>query len=125
MVKPPILLNVLGIPPALFLSDAIIVFNELKVGNFPALFVEVCRPSKDGFWKGMDIKLFLLHEKRDEESVLIYNHCAATAEAFNDGNIVPTHTLEVEVLFRFARDSHHDCPWGTLVDNAKVSIVTS
>lgn len=86
MVEPAVFLDVLGVAAAFFFSDAIVVFFELEMGNLPGVFVEVCRPAENRFWKWMNVDVVFRHDKGDEESVFVDDDGASAAKSLDHGD---------------------------------------
>jgi len=95
VVEPTIFFDVLGVAATFQGPDCIIIFNELKGRNFPAIEVELFTPPKDGFREWMDIECGFGQDKGDEERIFINKDCAASTESFIDGDIVSSHSRKI------------------------------
>lgn len=71
----------------------------------------------------MHIEMIFGHNERDEESIFINNDGASAAKPFDHRNILFLHRIEIKKAFWLARDSHHNGTRGSLIDDAKTSVV--
>jgi hypothetical protein len=123
VVEPSVFFDVLGVAATLLFPDAIVIFLQVEVGDFPSIGIEIGRPAKDRFWEGVDMDEVFSHNERDKEGVFIHNHGTAAAKSLDHGDVSFFDRFNMDMRFWLSRDPHDNRARRSLIDDAKVSLI--
>ena len=123
MVEPPLLFDVLGVAAAFSVLDDVVVFLQLKFGDFPGLFVQIRRPAENRLREGRRVDRIFGQDERDKESRFIDDDGPSAAEALVDGDVLFFYMIQIETSRRIAGDPHDDGAGRSEIDDAKVPVI--
>lgn len=86
VVDEAVFLNVLRVSSTLEIANRIVIFSKVKLGNVPCPFINLSRPSEDGFGKRSTRKQFFLQDEGDKKGFVIDDNGSAAAIPFDEGD---------------------------------------